>query len=161
MTLPLHDEQEAIRDFHEKIFLPDLLDAVQSSPAPSLPSADPSSVACDVARVFVRHAAFLKCVQFLRFLSRAEPLTIFTHRRIYSSYVNGFDAALARIQSWAMDSTRPSTSSGVSPQIGSGSPLAFDPSAAIVTHLSTNKRKRIKSYLKVSFVHLLSEIERR
>ncbi|ORY42449.1 hypothetical protein BCR35DRAFT_41254 [Leucosporidium creatinivorum] len=130
---------EAIRDFHEKIFLPDLLEAVQSSPAPSLPSADTSAVARDVARVFVRHAAFLK---------------------IYSSYVNGFDAALARIQSWAMDSTRPTTSSGASPQIGSGSPHAFDPSAAIVTHLSTNKRKRIKSYLKVSFHRLCDEVER-
>lgn len=61
-NLTLDDEQEAIRDFHEKIFLPDLLEAVQSSPAPSLPAADTSAVACDVARVFVRHAAFLKLV---------------------------------------------------------------------------------------------------
>lgn len=51
--------QEAIRDFHEKIFLPDLLEAAQTSPS-KLPSVDASAIACDVADVFVRHAAFLK-----------------------------------------------------------------------------------------------------
>lgn len=46
-------EQEAIRDFHEKIFLPDLLTAVEANDVDA-------DVANDIARVFTEHAAFLK-----------------------------------------------------------------------------------------------------
>jgi hypothetical protein len=78
-------------------------------------------------------------------------LTLCFSFRIYSSYVNGFDSSLARIQSWSADS-RPSTSNGIaSPALGSaGHPsMLFDPSASIVSTLSTSQRKRIKSFLKV------------
>jgi hypothetical protein len=50
--------QDAIREFHDKIFLPDLLDAVQSSD--TLAVEQELSLAEQVGKVFIRHVAFLK-----------------------------------------------------------------------------------------------------
>ncbi|KAK4702974.1 hypothetical protein P7C70_g3239, partial [Phenoliferia sp. Uapishka_3] len=127
---------EAIRDFHESVFLPDLENAIADSPL--VPSATPDESAAErVARVFIRHAAFLK---------------------IYSSYVNAFDSALARLQTWTVnDLTRARSNSTASrggsvtssPQLGFTPRIgAFDPSAPAASTLSTNQKKRIKSYLK-------------
>lgn len=59
--------QEAIRDFHEKIFLPDLLVAASTSSTTTvgLGEEEPVSAAMEVAKVFIRHAAFLKYVFLL------------------------------------------------------------------------------------------------
>jgi hypothetical protein len=68
--------------------------------------------------------------------------------RIYSSYVNAFDSALIRLQSWTLDS-RPSASSSRSPNLSS-SDSKIDTSV-LLPNLSTSQRKRIKSFLKVCF----------
>lgn len=113
--------QEAIRDFHATIFLPDLLAAVRTG-------GDSTIVAGRVGEVFRQHGSFLK---------------------IYSAYVNGFDASLAQIQTWAASSTsgRPSTASGTS-----SSSTMFDAASQIGSNLSQSQKKRIKSWMKVRTV---------
>lgn len=69
-------------------------------------------------------------------------------RRIYSSYVNSFDSALSRLQTWTVE-PRPRTSNG-----GTVTVLPQDPTATSATPISSSQRKRIKSYLKVSFPSL-------
>ena len=117
--------QEAIRDFHGTIFLPDLLAAVRAG-------GDSAIVAARVGEVFRQHGSFLK---------------------IYSAYVNGFDASLAQIQTWAASSTsgRPSTASGTS-----SSSTMFDAASQIGSNLSQSQKKRIKSWMKVSRAFTLS-----
>lgn len=129
-------EQEAIRDFHEKIFLPDLLDAAESKV-----DGDPD-VAHEVARVFIAHAAFLK------YVSHSPPLPLALKlidlppsARIYSSYVNSFDSALNRLQTWTVE-PRPRTSNG-------GTVTVLPQDQAGVSPITSSQRKRIKSYLKV------------
>ncbi|GAA6039695.1 hypothetical protein JCM8097_001357 [Rhodosporidiobolus ruineniae] len=117
---------EAIRDFHRKILLPDLLDAVRSG-------GESVDVAGKVGEVFMNHASFLK---------------------IYSHYINSFDDALARIGSWAKSSSssRPGTASGMaSPAIGSSN--AYDASAGVASTLSSSQKKRIKSWMKRCRAH--------
>lgn len=74
--------------------------------------------------------------------------------KIYSAYVNGFDASLAQIQTWAASSTsaRPSTASGTS-----SSSTMFDAASQIGSNLSQSQKKRIKSWMKVSKASSLSE----
>lgn len=106
--------QEAIRDFHKSIFMPDLRAAIADD-------SDSNAVAENVARVFIRHADVLK---------------------IYSSYVNAFDSALARLSGWR------TVGSSILPLVnGSKSPIpgSPDPSAS---GMSTSQRKRIKAFLK-------------
>lgn len=69
--------------------------------------------------------------------------------RIYSSYINGFDDALARIQSWAKPtpSRSPLLPSPASPAIGGIA--SYDAAAGVQSTLSANQKKRIKSWLKV------------
>lgn len=50
---------EAILDFHRRTILPELIKASGLTDKPVLPSGDSCKVACDVAKVFVRHAAWL------------------------------------------------------------------------------------------------------
>ena len=127
---------EAIHDFHAKILLPDLeraLALVADDKANRLgpDGQPPASAAHQVAKVFIQHTAFLK---------------------IYSSYVNGFDGALAHIQSWSADSA----SRERSPVLGTGSPNPGPgPAPLQVARLSTNQRKRIKSYMKKCKAHTL------
>ncbi|GAA5882490.1 hypothetical protein JCM3774_006130 [Rhodotorula dairenensis] len=111
---------EAIRDFHAKILLPDLLAAAESSP-------DLRVVADNIGEVFSSHVSFMK---------------------IYSSYINGFDDALARIQSWAKPtpSRSPLLPSPASPLIGGLA--SYDAAAGIQSTLSASQKKRIKSWLK-------------
>ncbi|BGP15516.1 hypothetical protein JCM10213_006584 [Rhodosporidiobolus nylandii] len=111
---------EAIRDFHRKIFLPDVLAAARAG-------GNSMEVAARVSEVFVHHARALK---------------------IYSSYINGFDDALARIQTWAKSSTRPSTAPG-----GASAFVTYDASAKIAASLSSSQKKRIKTWLKRSRSH--------
>ncbi|GAA5991816.1 hypothetical protein JCM10908_002218 [Rhodotorula pacifica] len=117
---------EAIRDFHAKILLPDLLSAANSS-------TDLRLVADKVGEVFSSHVSFMK---------------------IYSSYINGFDDALARIQSWAKPTqTRsPLLPTPTSPAIGN-SLAAYDAAAGVQSTLSTSQKKRIKSWLKRCRTH--------
>lgn len=112
--------QEAIRDFHRTIFLPDLLSAVRQG-------GDGIVVAGRVGEVFRQHGSFLK---------------------IYSAYVNGFDASLAQIQTWAASSTsgRPSTANGTS---GGASSTLFDAASQIGSNLTQSQKKRIKGWMKV------------
>ncbi|GAA5837625.1 hypothetical protein JCM11251_002028 [Rhodosporidiobolus azoricus] len=117
---------EAIRDFHRKILLPDLLAAVRGG-------GQSTEVAGKVGEVFMQHASFMK---------------------IYSSYINGFDDALARIQTWAKTSSsspRPGTAMGSSPALGSLT--SFDATAGIDSTLSSSQKKRIKSWLKRCKAH--------
>ncbi|GAA5904614.1 uncharacterized protein JCM6883_003841 [Sporobolomyces salmoneus] len=115
---------EAIRDFHRTIFLPDLLAAVRAG-------GESSIVAGRVGEVFRQHGSFLK---------------------IYSAYVNGFDSALAQIQTWAASSTsgRPSTASGPS---GGTSSTLFDAASQIGSNLTQSRKKRIKSWMKRCRAH--------
>ncbi|GAA5942168.1 hypothetical protein JCM1841_000032 [Sporobolomyces salmonicolor] len=118
---------EAIRDFHREIFLSDLLAAVQAG-------GESAVVAGRVADVFVTHGSFLK---------------------IYSSYVNNFDLALAHIQTWASSSSaspRPSTASGATAAAGASSTL-FDAAAQLGSTLSSTQKKRIKSWKKRCRAH--------
>ncbi|SGY78979.1 BQ5605_C008g05005 [Microbotryum silenes-dioicae] len=126
---------EAIRDFHAKIFFPDLLEVVQSATkaSASIRLIDPSHrwlmAAIGIGRVFARHAAVLK---------------------IYSAYVNAFDGALTRIQSWIIDAapSRPGTSSGSreasTPGLAANKPDGSHGGCA----LTMNQKKRIKAFLK-------------
>ncbi|KAL8283267.1 hypothetical protein RQP46_006045 [Phenoliferia psychrophenolica] len=125
-----------------------VLPHLQSAVTPSLfvPEAQPEDSAERVARVFIRHAAFLK---------------------IYSSYVNAFDSALARLQTWTVVPEPPrarSNSSTSSPPLGSTSKMGsppYDPSTPAASNLSTSQRKRIKSYLKISLEsYLLLPVQR-
>ncbi|GAA5989390.1 hypothetical protein JCM5350_005698 [Sporobolomyces pararoseus] len=115
---------EAIRDFHRTIFLPDLVTATRSG-------GDSTVVAGQVGEVFRQHGSFLK---------------------IYSAYVNGFDSALAQIQTWAASSTsgRPSTSSGTA---GGSSSTLFDAASQIGSTLTQSQKKRIKSWMKRCRAH--------
>lgn len=73
----------------------------------------------------------------------------YSSRSLYSAYVNNFDLALARIQSWSVESAR-SLSATSSPVIGSPNPTSFDATGGVpFVSLSANKRKRIKQWLKV------------
>ncbi|GAA6057360.1 hypothetical protein JCM3770_005725 [Rhodotorula araucariae] len=119
---------EAIRDFHRKVLLPDLLAAVRGG-------GDSTVIAGKVGDVFVQHASFMK---------------------IYSSYINSFDDALARIQTWAKTTSRSrsNTASGApvaSPALGSST--MFDATASVASTLSSSQRKRIKSWLKRARAH--------
>ncbi|GAA5895216.1 hypothetical protein JCM6882_006617 [Rhodosporidiobolus microsporus] len=119
---------EAIRDFHRKILLPDLLAAVRGG-------GESVEVAGKVGEVFMQHASFLK---------------------IYSSYINGFDDALARIQTWAKttsSSSRPGTSAGNYGSPALGSLTSFDATAGIASSLSSSQKKRIKSWMKRCKAH--------
>lgn len=73
--------------------------------------------------------------------------------RIYSSYINGFDDALARIQSWAKPtpSRSPLLPGPISPAIGglASYSYSYDAAAGIQSTLSSSQKKRIKSWLKV------------
>ncbi|GAA5884380.1 hypothetical protein JCM16303_003661 [Sporobolomyces ruberrimus] len=115
---------EAIRDFHRTIFLPDLLSAVRQG-------GDGIVVAGRVGEVFRQHGSFLK---------------------IYSAYVNGFDASLAQIQTWAASSTsgRPSTANGTS---GGASSTLFDAASQIGSNLTQSQKKRIKGWMKRCRAH--------
>ncbi|KAM0749495.1 hypothetical protein T439DRAFT_348910 [Meredithblackwellia eburnea MCA 4105] len=124
---------EAIRDFHESIFLPDLIEAVR----PSAVDPTPMEPAVRIAQVFIKHAAFLK---------------------IYSSYVNAFDSALARLQSWTTSTETPTrsraNSTASSPALTSSSRMGSpDPNAPPPSTLSTSQKKRVKSYLKRCRAH--------
>ncbi|BGP39457.1 hypothetical protein JCM10449v2_003407 [Rhodotorula kratochvilovae] len=130
--------QEAIRDFHRKVLLPDLLAAVREG-------GDSVTVAGKVGDVFVQHASFMK---------------------IYSSYINSFDDALARIQTWAKTTSRSRSNTasggapGASPALGSSSTM-FDATAGFASTLSSSQKKRIKSWLKISLEsYLLLPIQR-
>ncbi|GAA6008333.1 uncharacterized protein JCM10292_005536 [Rhodotorula paludigena] len=119
---------EAIRDFHRKVLLPDLLAANRAG-------GDSVVVAGHIGDVFVQHASFMK---------------------IYSSYINSFDDALARIQTWAKTSGRSrsntsTSASGSSPALGSLN--AFDATAGLPSTLSSSQKKRIKSWLKRCRAH--------
>ncbi|BGP07499.1 hypothetical protein JCM10049v2_003336 [Rhodotorula toruloides] len=119
---------EAIRDFHRKILLPDLLAAVRTG-------GDSTTVAEKVGEVFVDHASFMK---------------------IYSGYINGFDDALARIQSWGKNSSNRPSAGAVSPALSSpalASSTTFDATASIAQTLSSSQRKRIRSWLKRCRAH--------
>ncbi|GAA6019933.1 hypothetical protein JCM11491_006711 [Sporobolomyces phaffii] len=118
---------EAIRDFHGTIFLPDLVAAVRAG-------GDSTVVAARVGEVFRQHGSFLK---------------------IYSAYVNGFDASLAQIQTWAAASTsgRPSTASGTSVGGGGTSSTLFDAASQIGSTLTQSQKKRIKSWMKRCRAH--------
>lgn len=126
---------EAIHDFHSQVLLPELeaaLALVDEEKAGKVGAdGEPVSAAREVARVFIQHTAFLK---------------------IYSSYVNGFDGALAKIQNWSADPS----SRERSPVLGGSSP---NPGSAVgsqlPSRLSTNQRKRIKSYMKKCKAHPL------
>ncbi|GAA5911602.1 hypothetical protein JCM8208_005688 [Rhodotorula glutinis] len=121
---------EAIRDFHRRVLLPDLLAAVRGG-------GESDVVAGKVGDVFVQHASFMK---------------------IYTQYINAFDDALARIQTWAK--TVPTTRSrsntasgppGSSP--GLASATMFDATAGVSSTLSSSQKKRIKSWLKRARAH--------
>ncbi|BGO98891.1 hypothetical protein NBRC10513v2_003293 [Rhodotorula toruloides] len=114
---------EAIRDFHRKILLPDLLAAVRAG-------GDSTTIAEKVGEVFVDHASFMK---------------------IYSGYINGFDDALARIQSWGKNSSSRPSAGAVSPALASST--TFDATASIAQTLSSSQRKRIRSWLKRCRAH--------
>ncbi|GJN89431.1 hypothetical protein Rhopal_002411-T1 [Rhodotorula paludigena] len=119
---------EAIRDFHRKVLLPDLLAAKRAG-------GDSVVVAGRIGDVFVQHASFMK---------------------IYSSYINSFDDALARIQTWAKTSGRSrsntsTSASGSSPALGSLN--TFDATAGLPSTLSSSQKKRIKSWLKRCRAH--------
>ncbi|KAK4047940.1 hypothetical protein OIV83_005124 [Microbotryomycetes sp. JL201] len=116
---------EAIKNLSRDVILPELLEATADSDL--LPSAnDSTALACRVAQVFQRHAKTFN---------------------LYSAYVNNFDAALVRIQSWLQESSRSPLASGPSsPAIGGSGPSATEVSSAVA--LSANKRKRIKMLLK-------------
>lgn len=89
------------------------------------------STAALVGEVFRQHGSFLK---------------------IYSAYVNGFDSALAQIQTWAASSTsaRPSTASGTSASGGGGtSSTLFDAASQLGSNLTQSQKKRIKGWMKV------------
>ncbi|BGP24142.1 hypothetical protein JCM10295v2_003049 [Rhodotorula toruloides] len=119
---------EAIRDFHRKILLPDLLAAVRAG-------GSSTTVAQKVGEVFFDHASFMK---------------------IYSGYINGFDDALARIQSWGKSSSSRPSAGGVSPALSSAalaSSTTFDAAASIAQTLSSSQRKRIRSWLKRCRAH--------
>ncbi|GAA5978961.1 hypothetical protein JCM11641_000108 [Rhodosporidiobolus odoratus] len=117
---------EAIRDFHRKILLPDLLAAVRSG-------GESVEVAEKVGEVFVNHASFLK---------------------IYSSYINGFDDALTRIQTWAKSSSsRSSTSNGTQASPSLAPSTFFDASAGVASSLSSSQKKRIKNWMKRCRAH--------
>ncbi|GAA5872076.1 hypothetical protein JCM1840_006312 [Sporobolomyces johnsonii] len=132
-VLPLSERRavfgniEAIRDFHREIFLSDLLAAVRMG-------GESAIVAGRVAEVFVTHGSFLK---------------------IYSSYVNNFDVALAHIQNWVSSSSaspRPSTASGATAAAGASSTL-FDAAAQLGSTLSSAQKKRIKGWKKRCRAH--------
>ncbi|GAA5926163.1 hypothetical protein JCM3775_005220 [Rhodotorula graminis] len=121
---------EAIRDFHRRVLLPDLLAAVRGG-------GDSAVVAGKVGDVFVQHASFMK---------------------IYTQYINAFDDALARIQTWAK--TIPTTRSrsntasgapGASPALASAT--MFDATAGVSSTLSSSQKKRIKTWLKRARAH--------
>ncbi|GAA5861561.1 hypothetical protein JCM8547_008073 [Rhodosporidiobolus lusitaniae] len=117
---------EAIRDFHRKILLPDLLDAARVG-------GDSTVVASKVGEVFTKHASFMK---------------------IYSSFINSLDDAFARIQTWAKSSSssRPGTSNGfTSPNLGSAT--TFDAAAGVPSSLSSSQKKRIRAWLKRCRAH--------
>ncbi|BGP31536.1 hypothetical protein JCM10296v2_003306 [Rhodotorula toruloides] len=119
---------EAIRDFHRKILLPDLLAAVRAG-------GDSTTVAEKVGEVFVDHASFMK---------------------IYSGYINGFDDALARIQSWGKNSSSRPSAGAVSPALSSqglASSTTFDATASITQTLASSQRKRIRTWLKRCRAH--------
>lgn len=126
---------EAIHDFHSQVLLPELeaaLALVKDEKAGKVGAdGEVVSAAREVAKVFIRHTAFLK---------------------IYSSYVNGFDGALAKIQSWSADPgsrERSPVLGGSSPNPGAGAGVQQ------ASRLSTNQRKRIKSYMKKCKAHPL------
>lgn len=84
--------------------------------------------------------------------SLSEELTLRVRwNRIYSSYINGFDDALARIQSWAKPtpSRSPLLPGPISPAIGGIASYSYDAAAGIQSTLSSSQKKRIKSWLKV------------
>ncbi|KAM0789145.1 hypothetical protein ACM66B_003198 [Microbotryomycetes sp. NB124-2] len=114
---------EAIKNLSRDVILPELVKATADSDLPSVN--DSTALACRVAEVFKRHAKTFN---------------------LYSAYVNNFDAALVRIQSWLQESSRsPLSSAASSPAIGG--PLA-PVGVAGVASLSANKRKRIRLWLK-------------
>ncbi|GAA6021200.1 hypothetical protein JCM10207_008352 [Rhodosporidiobolus poonsookiae] len=118
---------EAIRDFHRMILLPDILAAARAG-------GDSIEVAGKVGEVFINHASFLK---------------------IYSSYINSFDDALARIQTWAKtsSSSRPGTAMGYSGSPSLGSSTIFDATAGIASSLSSSEKKRIRHWVKRCKTH--------
>ncbi|SCV70764.1 BQ2448_3526 [Microbotryum intermedium] len=131
---------EGIRDFHARIFFPDLLEVVQSATkaGPSIQLVDPSHrwlmAAIGIGHVFARHAAVLK---------------------IYSAYVNAFEGALTRIQSWTVDAapSRPGTSSGVREASMLGLATNKLDGSHVVCTLTINQKKRIKGFLKRCKTH--------
>lgn len=89
----------------------------------------------ELARVFIRHAAFLK---------------------LYSTYITQFDVALERLREWTVTaSNTPTLNSMVTMQqpstVAGPSSSSWSPSAngnAANMHISTAQKKRLKSYLK-------------
>ncbi|KAK4052519.1 hypothetical protein OIO90_004286 [Microbotryomycetes sp. JL221] len=135
---------EAIKDLSRDVVLPELLEATDQQGqdrTTMLPSSNESTaMACRVAQVFKRHAKTLN---------------------LYSAYVNNFDSALSRIQSWVVEpdrkspllangvvttTTLPGSSTTTSPVFGTPEQFANEVTAS--STLSSNKRKRIKLWLK-------------
>ncbi|KAL0950949.1 hypothetical protein HGRIS_007701 [Hohenbuehelia grisea] len=148
---------DSLYSFHKDIFLPALEVAVAPlmRPAAELQQADADGqlsieVAKTLASMFLKHAAFM---------------------RMYSSYINNFDAAVQRIKYWTSErppagngspasATSPASSTahlaGIGMAISSISNPNASPDLAALTgvpNLTTSQRKRIRSYLKRCRVH--------
>lgn len=127
---------ESLYQFHKDAFLP----ALERAIAPLKESTeDPtgdvsSSVASQIAMVFVSQAAFM---------------------RLYQTYINNFDNAVARLRKWVekpVGSINPA--SGTANVVGLGLTISAVAGVAPETHaanntpLAANQRKRVKAFLK-------------
>jgi len=144
---------DSLFSFHSQSFLPALEGAVQ--PLLRAPTAETDvtgeismTAATSIANVFVSHAAFM---------------------RMYSTYINNFDNAVQRLKQWTVDRrpaqsapssslTSPNSSTahlaGMALQMSAVSVSSMaDVSTSGIPPLTTNQRKRIKSYLKRCRLH--------
>ncbi|KAI8456596.1 RhoGEF domain-containing protein [Phakopsora pachyrhizi] len=94
-----------------------------------------SGAAEDLARVFIRHAAFLK---------------------LYSTYITQFDFALERLREWNLSSgaNPPTQSSGFSAVTSAGSAGSITSNHNHHHALSHGQKKRLKAYLKRCRAHM-------
>ncbi|KAF8649758.1 hypothetical protein AX16_005525 [Volvariella volvacea WC 439] len=137
---------EALFSFHRDSFLPALEQAAAPlmDPKLNLQQADPDGklslqVVRAVASMFLKHAAFMK---------------------MYSTYINNFDNSVQRVKHWSSDRSNgtvtpattisPASSTVQLASIGLAiSAISADPAGATgLPNLTSNQRRRIKSYLK-------------